>query len=108
MVRVLDAPASSSSKWTGDQPDPGTSKAPWRVYNIGNNSPVELMDYIRALEGALGVKATVDLLPLQPGDVPDTYANIDDLKDTFGFSPRTEIQNGIDRFIDWYRDYYRY
>lgn len=108
VVRVLDAPASSSSKWTGDQPDPGTSKAPWRVYNIGNNSPVELMDYIRALEGALGVKATVDLLPLQPGDVPDTYANIDDLKDTFGFSPRTEIQNGIDRFIDWYRDYYRY
>ncbi len=107
VVRVLDRPAIANPDWNGDQPDPGTSKAPWRVYNIGNNSPVELMDYIAALEKALGKKAEMELLPLQAGDVPDTYANVDDLVEQFHYKPATPVEEGIARFVAWYRDYFK-
>lgn len=106
IIRTLDRTAPSNPNWDSANPDPGTSKAPWRVYNIGNNSPVELMDYISALENALGKKAEMQLLPLQAGDVPDTYANVDDLVEQFHYKPATTIQKGIDNFVTWYRDYY--
>jgi UDP-glucuronate 4-epimerase len=107
VIRILDRPASSNPNWNGDEPDPGTSKAPWRVYNIGNSSPVELMDYIGALEQALGKKAEMELLPLQAGDVPDTYANVDDLVEQFNYKPATTVEDGITRFVGWYRDYFK-
>ncbi len=107
IIRILDRPAPGSLGWNSDQPDPGTSKAPWRVYNIGNNTPVELMDYIAALEKALGKKAEMELLPLQSGDVPDTYANVDDLVEQFHYKPTTTVEDGIDRFVAWYRDYFK-
>ncbi len=107
IVRILDRPAPSNPEWNGDQPDPGSSKAPWRIYNIGNNNPTELLDYIAALENALGKKAEIDLLPLQPGDVPDTYANVDDLVEQFHYKPATSIEEGIARFVAWYRGYYK-
>jgi UDP-glucuronate 4-epimerase len=106
VIRVLDKPAPPNPDWNSDQPDPGTSKAPWRVYNIGNNQPVELMDYIGALEKALGKKADMNLLPLQLGDVPDTYANVDDLVEQFDYKPATQVEEGVARFIDWYREYF--
>lgn len=107
VIRVVDKPATPNLLWDGDLPDPGTSKAPWRVYNIGNNNPVELLDYIKALEAILGKKATLELLPLQPGDVPDTFANVDDLVSDFDFKPSTTIKEGIKRFVAWYRDYFK-
>jgi len=107
VIRVVDKPATPNLLWDGDLPDPGTSKAPWRVYNIGNNNPVELLDYIKALEAILGKKATLELLPLQPGDVPDTFANVDDLVSDFDFKPTTTIEEGIKRFVAWYRDYFK-
>jgi len=107
VIRVVDKPATSNLFWDGNLPDPGTSKAPWRVYNIGNNNPVELLDYIKALEAILGKKATLELLPLQPGDVPDTFANVDDLVSDFDFKPTTTIEEGIERFVAWYRDYFK-
>ena len=107
VIRVVDKPATPNLLWDGDLPDPGTSKAPWRVYNIGNNNPVELLDYIKALEAILGKKATLELLPLQPGDVPDTFANVDDLVSDFDFKPTTSIEEGIERFVAWYRDYFK-
>jgi UDP-glucuronate 4-epimerase len=107
VIRILDRPAPGSLGWNSDQPDPGTSKAPWRVYNIGNNTPVELMDYIAALEKALGKKAEMELLPLQAGDVPDTYANVDDLVEQFHYKPTTTVEDGIARFVAWYRDYFK-
>lgn len=106
VIHVLDRPAPSNHSWNSDQPDPGTSKAPWRVYNIGNNQPVELMDYIGALEKALGKKAELNLLPLQPGDVPDTYADVDDLVEQFCYKPATPVEDGVARFITWYREYF--
>ena len=106
ILRVLDRPAPRNPDWTGERPDPGSSNAPWRVYNIGNNSPVELMTYIAALERALGRKARTELLPLQPGDVPDTYADVDDLVKEFGYKPTTSVEEGIKRFVDWYRRYF--
>ena len=106
VIRVLDRTAPGNPQWNSDQPDPGTSKAPWHVYNIGNNQPVELMDYIGALEKALGKKAEMNLLPLQPGDVPDTYANVDDLVEQFDYKPATSVEIGVARFIDWYRNYF--
>lgn len=105
VIRILDRPAPYNPDWNGNQPDPGTSQAPWRVYNIGNSSPVELMDYIGALEKALGKKATIELLPLQAGDVPDTYANVEDLVEQFHYKPATAVEDGIARFVAWYRDY---
>lgn len=107
IVRILDRPAPANPDWRGDRPDPGTSLAPWRVYNIGNNSPVELMDYISALEKALGKKATMELLPLQPGDVPDTFADVSDLMEEFNYKPGTRVDDGIARFVAWYRDYFK-
>ena len=104
VVRVLDKPAKSNLK---NLQDPGSSKAPWRIYNIGNNSPVELMDYISALEDALGMKASKEFLPLQPGDVPDTYADVSDLVNEFGYKPSTPVKKGVQNFVDWYKDYHR-
>jgi UDP-glucuronate 4-epimerase len=105
VIRILDRPAPSNPHWSSAQPDPGTSPAPWRVYNIGNNSPVELMDYIAAIEKALGKKAQVQYLPLQDGDVPNTYADVDDLVAHFNYKPSTPVEEGIARFVDWYRVY---
>jgi UDP-glucuronate 4-epimerase len=107
VIRTLDRPAPINPQWDSNLPDPGTSLAPWRVYNIGNSSPVELMDYIGALEKALGKTAIKEFLPLQPGDVPDTYANVDDLAEQFNYKPSTTVQNGTQRFVDWYRNYFK-
>lgn len=107
IIRVLDRPAPSNPDWQSDRPDPGTSKAPWRVYNIGNNKPVELLDYISALEKALGMKAQMELLPLQAGDVPDTFADVSDLEEQFDYRPNTPVEDGIARFVAWYRDYFK-
>ena len=107
VIRILDRPAASNPQWSGAQPDPGTSPAPWRVYNIGNNSPVELMDYIAAIEKALGKKAQVQYLPLQDGDVPNTYADVDDLVAQFNYKPSTPVEAGIARFVDWYLGYFK-
>ena len=106
VIRVLDQPARSNPAWSGANPDAGTSLAPWRVYNIGNNSPVELMDYIAALEKALGKKAEMEMLPLQPGDVPDTYADVSDLVEQFDYKPATPVEQGIANFVSWYRNYF--
>ena len=106
VIRVLDQPAQPNPTWSGAEPDSGTSLAPWRVYNIGNNSPVELMDYIAALEKALGKKADMDMLPLQPGDVPDTYADVTDLVEQFHYKPATPVDQGIANFVAWYRNYF--
>ena len=102
IVRVLDRPATTNPAWQGDTPDPSTSSAPWRVYNIGNNQPVALMDYINALEKALGKTAEKQLLPLQPGDLPDTYADIADLVAQFPYQPATTVSDGVQQFVDWY------
>jgi len=99
VIRVLDQPATSNTEWSGYKPDSGTSKAPWRIYNIGNNKPVDLMDYIEALEKALGKTAKKDLLPLQPGDVEGTFADVKDLADQFDYKPSTTIEEGITDFI---------
>jgi len=106
VIRVLDQPAQPNPTWSGAEPDSGTSQAPWRVYNIGNNSPVELMDYIAALEKALGKKADMDMLPLQPGDVPDTYADVTDLVEQFHYKPATPVDQGVANFVAWYRNYF--
>ena len=107
VIRVLDKPAVPNPLWSGNSPDPGTSKSPWRVYNIGNNSPVELMDYIAAIEEALNIQANIELLPLQPGDVPDTYADVEDLAKDMKYRPSTNIKQGIENFVSWYREYYK-
>lgn len=107
IIRVLDKPAKSNPEWRGDKPDPGTSKAPWRVYNIGNSSPVELMDYIQAIESALDTTAEKELLPLQPGDVPDTYADVDDLISELGYKPSMPVEEGVRRFVEWYLEFIR-
>lgn len=106
VVRILDRPAPSNPNWNSAQPDPGTSKAPWRIYNIGNNTSVELIDFISALEKALGKKAEMNFLPMQAGDVPDTYAKVDDLIKQFHYKPTTSVEDGIVSFVRWYRDYF--
>jgi UDP-glucuronate 4-epimerase len=106
IMRILDRPAYSNHLWSGEHPDPGTSLAPWRVYNIGNNAPVELMDYIGAVEKALGKKADIEFLPMQDGDVPNTYADVDDLNSQFNYKPNTPVEEGVARFVDWYRDFF--
>jgi UDP-glucuronate 4-epimerase len=106
VIRVLDRPASPNPQWTGDDPDSATSLAPYRLYNIGNHQPVELMRYIEVLEECLGRKAEKTLLPLQPGDVPDTYADVEDLVRDTGYLPATPIETGVRNFVDWYRAYY--
>ena len=107
IIRTLDCPATSNPQWDSNLPDPGTSLAPWRVYNIGNNQPVELMDYIGAIEKALGKTAIKELLPIQPGDVPDTYADVSDLVEQFHYQPATKVKDGIQRFVNWYSSYYK-
>jgi UDP-glucuronate 4-epimerase len=107
VVRVLDRPAEPNRTWSGDSPDPGSSAAPYKLYNIGNHNPVELMRFIEVLEDRLGVKAVKNMLPLQSGDVPATYADVDDLVRDVGFKPSTPIEVGIERFVTWYRSYYR-
>lgn len=107
VIRVLDRPAFGDPNWDAKFPASGSSSAPWRIYNIGNNSPVQLSDYIGALESALGIEAKKNLLPLQPGDIPDTYANVQALVDQFGYKPSTTIVDGINHFVTWYLDYYK-
>jgi UDP-glucuronate 4-epimerase len=107
IIRTLDRPAPVNPKWDSNLPDPGTSLDPWRVYNIGNSQPVELMDYISALEEALGKTAIKELLPLQLGDVPDTYADVSDLVEEFQYQPATTVKDGIQQFVDWYLSYYK-
>ena len=105
VVRVLDNPANPNFLWSGDSPDPGSSLAPWRIYNIGNNSPIDLLDYITAIEDALNIKANKEFLPLQAGDVPDTYANVDDLVKDFDYKPSMNIKKGVKNFVEWYKEY---
>ena len=105
IIRVLDKPAKDNPDWKGDMPDPGTSSAPWRIYNIGINSPVELSDYIKAIEDALEIKADKELLPLQLGDVPDTFADVDDLVKEFNYKPSMDMKQGVKNFVDWYTHY---
>lgn len=107
IIRILDKPAAANPDWSGDNPDSATSSAPWRVYNIGNNNPVELRDYVEALENALGKEAEKELLPLQPGDVPDTFADVDDLVRDFDYKPSTTIEEGIGKFAEWFVEYYK-
>ena len=107
VVRVMSRIPSGSPEWTGNNPDPASSFAPYRLFNIGNNQPVELMDFIAALEEHLGRKAQMRLLPMQPGDVPETYADVSDLMAEVGFKPSTSIREGIGRFVAWYREYYK-
>jgi len=106
IIRILNNPAKGNNNWSGKNPDPGSSNAPWKVYNIGNNKPVELLDYIKAIESSLGIEAQKELLPLQPGDVPDTFADVDDLIRDFNFKPKILVDQGVKYFIDWYLEYY--
>ncbi|MBC6716614.1 NAD-dependent epimerase [Aurantimonas sp. DM33-3] len=107
VIRTSDNPAAPDPDWNSDRPDPATSNAPFRLFNIGNNSPVKLLDYVEALEEALGRKAERQLLPLQPGDVPDTFADVGELERAVGYRPATPVKEGVAAFVAWYRDYYR-
>jgi UDP-glucuronate 4-epimerase len=107
VIRTMDHVAQPNPQWNSDQPDPGTSLAPYRIYNIGNNQPVELMRFIEILEDNLGKKAIKNFLPLQAGDVPATYANVEDLVRDVDYKPATSIETGIANFVNWYRDYYQ-
>ncbi|PNK09248.1 capsular biosynthesis protein CpsI, partial [Cylindrospermopsis raciborskii S07] len=106
VVRVIDSTPHSCENWHSSAPDPSRSQAPYRIYNIGNNNPVDLMEFISTLEKCLGKEAKKEFLPIQMGDVPSTYADIDDLIDSVGFKPSTPIDIGIQRFVSWYNDYY--
>ena len=106
IIRILDRPARPNPNWDSNKPDPATSSAPYRIYNIGNNKPVELMDYIKALEDSLGKIAKKELLPMQPGDVADTFADVDDLIEEFGYKPTTSVKDGVTKFAEWYKRYY--
>jgi len=106
IIHVLKKPAKGNNSWSGDTPDSGSSIAPWRVYNIGNNKPIDLLDYIESIERSLNKKAIKDLLPLQPGDVPDTYADVTDLINEFDFKPQMTMNKGVRNFIDWYIEYH--
>jgi UDP-glucuronate 4-epimerase len=107
VVRLVQRPASANPTWSGENPDPASSAAPWRVFNIGNSQSVELLDVVALLEQALGKKAKRELLPMQPGDVPDTFADVSALEREVGFRPNTPIAEGVKRFVDWYRAYHR-
>jgi UDP-glucuronate 4-epimerase len=106
VIRVIDKSATANESWTGNTPDPGSSLAPYRVYNIGNNNPVHLLTFIETLENCLNKKAIKNLLPLQPGDVPDTYADVSELVNDFGYKPETKLETGIGHFVDWYKAFY--
>jgi UDP-glucuronate 4-epimerase len=105
IIRVLDKPAQPNQDWQSDKPDSGSSNAPWRVYNIGSNNPVELNTYVAELEKALGKKAQKELLPLQPGDIPDTFADVDALVNDFDYKPTTKVAQGIAKFAEWFKEY---
>jgi UDP-glucuronate 4-epimerase len=106
VVKLIDHVAQGNPAWSGDSPDPATSRAPWRIYNIGNHTPVDLMEVVRLLEAALGKKAIRELLPMQPGDVPETCADVEGLRNAVGFAPNTPIAVGIGKFVDWFRAYH--
>jgi UDP-glucuronate 4-epimerase len=106
IVRLVDRPAQGDLNYSGDKPDPARSSAPWRVYNIGNNNPVEVMYVVSLLEKLIGKKATCEMLPMQPGDVPATYADVDDLMRDVDFKPATPIEVGVASFVAWYRDHF--
>jgi UDP-glucuronate 4-epimerase len=106
LLRVLDCPAQPNLEWSSHNPDPGSSNAPWRIYNIGNNSPINLLEYIGALEMAFGKVVKKDFLPIQPGDVSDTWANVDDLVKQFNYKPNTSVEKGMENFVKWFRSYY--
>jgi len=107
IVKTIDDTAESNIKWNGNLPDSATSNVPWRIYNIGNSKPIKLMDYLDALQKILGKKAKINFLPLQPGDVPDTYASVDNLKKKFNYQPKTTVTQGVSNFVKWYKDYYK-
>ncbi|WP_018921895.1 NAD-dependent epimerase [Salsuginibacillus kocurii] len=107
IVRLIDHPPQGNLDWNGEKPDPGSSYAPYKLYNIGNNTPVKLMDFITAIEKKLGISAEKEYLPLQDGDVLATYADIEDLSEAVGYKPRTSIEDGVSKFIDWYKAYYK-
>lgn len=107
VIRTLDNTAEADPNWTGEQPNPGSSKVPWKVYNIGAQTPVHLLTYIETLEKALGKTAEKELLPLQQGDVPDTFADVEALVKDTGYRPTTTIETGVNNFVEWYRDYYK-
>jgi UDP-glucuronate 4-epimerase len=107
VVRACYRVAEPNPQWDGNHPDPASSKAPFRIYNIGNNSPVDLSRYIEVLEDALGIKAQRNLLPMQLGDVPDTFADVDDLMRDVGYKPATPVEQGVRAFVEWYRAYYQ-
>ena len=107
VVRVIDKVPAGNPEWKAQRPDPSSSRAPYRLYNIGNNNPVQLMDFINALEQTLGRKAEKNLLPMQPGDVPSTYADVEDLVRDFDYKPQTPVEDGIRKFVDWYRDFFQ-
>jgi UDP-glucuronate 4-epimerase len=107
VIKVLDKPAQPSEEWDSAAPDPGTSKAPYRLYNIGNSKPVDLLHYIHVIEDCLGMKAEMNMLPIQPGDVPDTYADVQALIDDTGYSPSTRVEDGVASFVEWYAGYYK-
>jgi len=107
IVRLIPNPPNGNPTWNGENPDPASSFAPYKIYNIGNNQPVELLHFIEVLESKLGIKAVKNLLPLQEGDVPETYADVDDLMRDVGFKPSTSIEAGIGNFVRWYKEYYK-
>ncbi len=107
VIRTMDHTAEANSAWDSGDPDPGTSMAPYRLYNIGNQQPIELMRYIEVIEECLGMEAEKNMLPLQAGDVPDTFADTEDLVQDVGYQPDTPIEVGVKKFIDWYLDYYQ-
>jgi UDP-glucuronate 4-epimerase len=103
VVRTLDRPAAADPNWNADDPDPATSNAPYRIFNIGNNQPVPLLDFITAIERSIGRPAKLDLLPIQPGDVPSTMADVTELEAAVGFRPRTSVEDGVAKFVDYYQ-----
>src|SRR5690625_2574750 len=106
ILRLVEKPAQPNPEWSGSNPDPSSSYAPYKVYNIGNNSPVRLMEFVEAIENKVGKIAKKNFMDLQPGDVPETYANVEDLFKNINFKPSTNIQDGVNNFVDWYLDYY--
>ena len=107
VIRILDNPAAPNPKWDGTSPDPSSSSAPWCIYNMGNSNPVELIDFIAAIEKALGKKADIELMPLQPGDMLNTYSEVDDIVKLFDYKPSTSVEEGVAKFAAWYRNYFK-
>ena len=106
VIRVIDKPAKTNSSWDGNKPDSGSSIAPYKIYNIGNQNPVNLLTFIETLEKCLGKQAIKNFMPLQAGDISDTYADVSELVDDLGYKPNTELEHGINNFVKWYKDFY--